>query len=66
LVLEVVQFDLTILRFYVIAKYYQPMIVHASFMILRNILDFSSVHENLTELEAAIALCCNNNKVLSF
>src|SRR6185437_3810803 len=35
-------------------------------MISRNILDFSSVHENPTELEAAIALCCNNSKVLSF
>jgi hypothetical protein len=35
LVLEVVQFDLTNLRFYVIAeaKYYHPKIFHASFVL---------------------------------
>ena len=29
------------------------------------ILDFSSVHENPPQLEAAVALSCNINKVLS-
>ena len=34
-------------------------------MISSIILDFSSVHENPPELESAIDLCCNINKVLS-
>ena len=34
-------------------------------MISSIILDFSSVHENPLQLETAIVLCCNINKVLS-